>query len=103
MYFHGHRSGSADPILWVAGLVVGGVVVLVVLAVTHLHPSPHPDNDTAPAVYVPTAPAAPPQQIQPTQAAPLPATRSRPPAERSHRPGYAEIDFPTNTERRRRP
>ena len=73
MYFHGHRSGSADPILWVAGLVVGGVVVvLVLLAVTHLHPSPHPDNDTAPAVYVPTAPAAPPQQIQPTQAAPLP-------------------------------
>lgn len=68
MYFHGHRSGSADPILWVAALVFGTVVfILAVLTVTHLHSSPRPDN-MAPAVHAPTAPAVAPQQLRPTEA-----------------------------------
>ncbi|MEG8182091.1 hypothetical protein [Nocardia terpenica] len=65
MYFHGHRSGSAEPILWVGGLIVGGVVILlVVLTLTHLKSSDRPANITvvpstaAPAPERP-APAAP--------------------------------------------
>ncbi|MDE1675198.1 hypothetical protein, partial [Nocardia gipuzkoensis] len=48
IYFHGHRSGSADPILLVGALVLGGVVfLLVVLTVTHAHAPSRPSDTTS--------------------------------------------------------
>ncbi|WP_281919652.1 hypothetical protein [Nocardia sputorum] len=70
IYFHGHRSGSADPILMVGALVLGGVVfLLVVLAATHAH-APRRPNDVTPGQPTPTAPAVEPQPLRPTVAPP---------------------------------
>ncbi|MGW4094449.1 hypothetical protein [Nocardia sp. NPDC004750] len=70
IYFHGHRSGSADPILLVGALVLGGVVfLLVVLTLTHAH-APSRPNDTTPVPHSTPAPAVAPQLVRPTVAAP---------------------------------
>lgn len=70
-HFHGYHSTSPSPILAVLGAVVGGVVLLlIVLAVTHAHPT-RTGDDTAP---VSTAPAVAPQHV-----APAPASTPAPP------------------------
>ncbi|MBF6250273.1 hypothetical protein IU436_00330 [Nocardia farcinica] len=69
-HFHGHRSASPMPILWVLGVLVGGVLLLlVVLTLTHMGPADRPDEtEVVPGPVAPAQQVAPPQPCFPFEA-----------------------------------
>ncbi|WP_433717471.1 hypothetical protein ACQP2U_43970 (plasmid) [Nocardia sp. CA-084685] len=68
-YVHGYRSASPMPILWALGALVGGVVLLLlVLALTHLGSTNRPsDTAVVPSTVAPAQPSGPPQRCFPFQ------------------------------------
>lgn len=69
-YYPGSRSASVMPTLWALGaLLVGGILVLVVLTLTHMDsPTERTEGPVAPPTVVPAKPAAPPAPAAPPPA-----------------------------------
>lgn len=69
MYVHGYRSASPIAILWGLGAIILGVVlVLAALTVTHLGPDHPTQPATVPSTFLSAQPPAPSQPCYPFQA-----------------------------------